>query len=302
MSRLISYRAGAMLAVLPLLLAAPASTQDTPAKYLLKEALPRVGDVATSEQVIAMDMEVAVQIEGSDEELPKFPVSNRSRERFTESVLKTDSKGPSLVKRTYLVAREQSIQLGQPQKIVTFARQGKTLTFSRTGSKVTVTPARGKLPADELAKLKKDFVDFQDLNFFPKKEVSPGEEWTVDPRQGKKLPQGLDQATVSARFEEVVPFQGRQCARIRVTLEMSGKAEQMPLTIRAEGDLYHDLELQRTLSAKLAGPVTMNGTLMQEGKTLTMDGTGTFTMSWTSQFAKAAGKPLPRAKPAPATP
>ncbi len=275
------------------LLSSGVRAQDEPRKYDLKENVFRAGDAYAREQVITMEMAVELREEGAPVALPGFTMVNRGREAFTDAVLKVDATGPTELRRIYQVAREAETGVpGQPDKVTTLPRQGKTLTFRRAGTKVTVTPSKGTLPAAELKKLREEWGDNSDVKFFPEKPVAVGEEWTVTSKPGEALAKGMDKLVAKGKLEEIVMFQGRECAKISVNVEMSGKAGELPMTISASGAVYHDLERQSSLSVDISGPASMSGKLKQNAGVIEMMGTGTFSLKETVRWSRVAGKPI----------
>jgi len=282
-------------------LAFPAAGQEPPPvqKYRLKESLPVKGDAYTQDGAFEMTMDIMAKVVGTDQQFGPLPMTFRQREKYSENVLEADKKGASHVRRTYSVSRSVNTpQPGQPPKTKTNVRQGKTVVMKRFAGKAVITATPGKLPADEIAELKKEFLKESHPEFFPEHEVAPGDEWTIEGEQAARIfgGAGFDKATMKARFEEIVPFQGRQCARVHVMLEIEGKADAMPMTMSVEGKIHHALDIQRTLSADLQGTVSMTSQLDQGGSKLDLEGTGPAKFTWTVSWLKSAGRPVPPPK------
>ncbi|MFN3653626.1 MAG: hypothetical protein ACK47B_28945 [Armatimonadota bacterium] len=275
-------------------LLATGSAAQQPKKYTLKE-LVAAGDVSTNESVMAVSMDVTLS--GSGLDLPPIRYASREREKYTETILAADSKGPSALRRVYSIARVQETnEAGQPETRV-LGRQGKTVTVRRSGGKTTVTVARGTLAAEERDELKGALED-SGFHFFPPRALAVGEEWAVDPKAAQRLFQGATKAELTGRLVGIKPFAGRQCAHVAITLDLEAAEEGAPGPLKAQltGDLYHALDLQRTLSARLRGPAGMTGTIDEDGVKGELNGQGTMELSWTSSWQKVAGKPVPAKK------
>jgi hypothetical protein len=303
-----SFRlAAAALPVLLLVLSAAGAQepQEAPRKYRLHEVDAAKGDVYVKESLGEMNMELQAKILGSDQVLPSIPMIYRDREKFTETVFALDKKGPSHLQRSYSAARTQSTGApGEPPKTVTHPRQGKTVVFQRVKGKLRITATPGKLPAAEIKKLTEDFEKPSDRKFFPDHEVGPGDEWSIEGAEAARLFGGgaYEKVNVKARFEDVVSFRGRQCAKVQVSILVEGKSNGIPMQMTLEGPIHHALDLQRTLSAEMSGAVTMKATIEQKPATVELDGAGIAKFSWSSQWLKIAGKPVPAPKAAPVSP
>jgi hypothetical protein len=159
------------------------------------------------------------------------------------------------------------------------------------GSKVTITPARGKVaPEDE----KGIVEEFQQSGspFFPEREVAPGEEWSVDPKIVAQALKGINKGEVKGKFEEVVPYGGRQCARIGIEMSLEGQpgGVPVPMTMKGSGKGYYALDVMRPLDLELSGPITMKGDTEQNGVRLQFDGQGMLQKKETHKWVKVAGK------------
>jgi hypothetical protein len=280
-------------------LTAAAAQEQTPRKYLLKEAPAAVGDVSVLERSDGFKMDVYGKPRDIEGAVPQsLPITRRGREKFSETVLAIDKDGASHVRRTYTIARRQdTVKPGGPVKIVVAGRQGKTITLLRKGGKVIVAAAKGKLTAPEIKNLQTQFKPGSDIKTFPDHEIAIGDEWTIENAEAAKR-QGLKSLILKCRLVELVPFQGRECAHVAVEMNMEADQNGFPLTWAMKGDLYHALDLQRSLSLKLSGPVEMKGSVKSNDLTIDLEGFGTGDFSLTQVWSKIAGKPLPPAKAA----
>ena len=68
--------------------------------------------------------------------------------------------------------------------------------------------------------------------------------------------------------------------------------EKYRMTMDMSGELFHAIDLNRTLTVQATGPITLKG---RDGNVdLTGEGTGEF--RWTHRPLKIAGKPVPAAR------
>jgi len=293
--------AGALAFSICVVVCAVAQEQPAAKKYLLKEAPAAVGDVSVTDRTNGFQMDVYGKPHGVEGAVPQnLPVSRRSREKFTETVLAVGKDGPTRVRRVYAIARRNDTpKPGLPAKVLVESRQSKTLTFVRAGGKITVTAATGKLTATETKSLAERFKPGSDVRTFPDHEVAIGDEWTIDNSAVGKL-QGIGKMILKCRFLEIVPFQGRECAHLSIEVNMESNADRFPLIWAIKGDVYHAIDLQRILSVQMTGPVEMTGSLKSNDITIDLEGIGTGDIKMTQTWSKIAGKPLPAPKPPPA--
>src|SRR5205807_10202057 len=111
---------------------------------------------------------------------------------------------------------------------------------------------------------------------FPDREVSPGDDWDVDPKAAKFL--GDASVTkANCHFQDVVDHDGHKCAHIRMTLEFTAKTGDQtspPLKISVAGDLYQALDIQRPVALDLTGTASMKGDVTENGMTFSLSGEG----------------------------
>jgi hypothetical protein len=276
---------------LALLLAASlASAAPAPQKYRLQDAAA-VGDASTTDQSMTMGIDLTLLIGGSPAQTLKY--GHHDQEKYTEWVLRMTGDRPTYVRRTYTVARSLESAPGADPKRTVFTRQGKTITLRQQGPRVVLSSPKGALAAAEAKELQSNFKP-SGFTFFPAHAVAVGEEWTVDPAKAAKFFPGTTKAEMKGRLEEIVQRSGHPCARVRVTLDLQAEGKEYPGPLKAslEGDLFHAVDIHRTVALHLTGPITMKGKIEQEGASVDLDGDGTMDMSWTSQWLKVAGKPV----------
>lgn len=288
------HRQRVRLASCLLLFVLSASAAFSQDKVRLKDAPATVGDAATHESTFEMSVNLVGKVDG--QELPPIPLSNRERKAYQETILGVGASKVNGFRRTYSVHRQAEVTPdGNKETVSTL--QGKTVTVKKVGSKTVVTVAKGKIDAAARQELTGEMQDNEMPDFLPAHPVAPGDEWTVDATKLKKsfgLKEGPTEASVKARFEEVVPRGGQRCARIHVVLKMGGTIKDAPLKLglEVEGDIYHSLTLNHMLEMNLRGPVTMEGTVNEGGKEILLSGTGSARMKMVSRYLKIAGKPV----------
>jgi hypothetical protein len=273
--------------VVTTLAAASATAQQ---KYRLRDTYS-VGDQCAVETIVDVTFNVSASAQGES----ALPVSvvNRDRRKYSEVILAVDKRGPSSVRRVYTLARGvRSDQYGNPID-QSSSLQGKTVVLRRQGSKVTMKPDRGKLSPEDQSRLMRELA-YSDLEAFPDREVAPGDEWTLDTRLAAQMYPEMQSTVIRYKFQEVVPYAGRSCARIHVTMDISGQPRNMPLpmTLKLEGDLYHALDLKRTVALEYSGPMTTQGDTSPSGIRVSINGRGNMKVKETRRWLKVRGKPV----------
>lgn len=277
------------LAVLALGAWAAAPAQEAAEqRFLLREA-SAAGDVSEVESTFSMVMDTKAVVEGKS--VPSITLSSRERQKYREEVLSADAKGPTGVRRTYTIAREAE-KTPEGEKVRVLSLQGKTLVLKKVKGKSVLTLAKGKLSPEDRAEVLDD-LDSDPSQFFSDKPVAVGEEWEADPKQLAATFGNLgaeSKASLRARFEEIVQKDGHRCARVSIRLQVEGMpaGEKYRMTMDMGGELFHALDLNRTLSVQATGPMTLKG--QDGGVDLTGEGTGEF--RWTHRPLKIAGKPV----------
>jgi hypothetical protein len=258
-------------------------------KYHLND-VAAAGDLVAIEKSTDMTMNLKVTVDG--QELPAFKMMNREREKYTTEILAADKNGkPTVIRRTYSVATGEETDAEGKQKAKVSSLQGKTVTIKVAAGKATVTATGGKLDPEDEKSLAEEFSG-SGSPFLPNREVAPGEEWTIDPKQ---LPAGLvgaEKADMKGRFTDVVDRGGHPAARIHIDMDVLGKfgGSPLPLAIKGAGEALFALDFQRPLTANLDGPFTIKGEMVQDGKKLQFDGDGTLKTTQTFAWQKVAGK------------
>jgi hypothetical protein len=260
----------------------------------------RLRDVASAGDLAAiesnMDMSLTIRSMANGQEGPSFSFENRETEQYTEEVLSVSKGDATGVRRSYTLAGSLETEPSGEKKVNVSPLQGKTVTIRRKGSQVDVTAAEGELD-DKTRKDLRFALDNHGRRFFPDRDVTPGDEWTVDPKVAARLFDGAEQAVLRGSFVEVVEHQGLRCARVRVNIDVSIREEGAPGPIRMnlEGDLYHALDLNRVLSLDVSGPVLMEGKIEEDGVVVELRGRGTTRMRVTQKWLKVGGKAVPGA-------
>ena len=206
-------------------------------------------------------------------------------------MLAVDRRGPSVVRRTYSIARTVTTDPQLHQTTEVSSLQGKTVTIRRTGEHVSVTSEPGKLSPQDEREMAGE-LSHTDEECFPDRDVAAGEEWPIDPHIMLALFPGMEKAEAQYHFQRVVPHAGHQCALIHVSAEVHGNAPgtPVPMTIKLDGELYHALDLKRTVSEDVMGPVTLEGRQQQGGVDLHVSGQGTVRIQETTRWLKVDGK------------
>ncbi len=239
----------------------------------------------------SVDLNLMLTIAAPGQDAAKLPLNSRQREKYSEETLAVGPQGTGAVRRVYTIARAVTLNPSLQEKRSVSPLQGKTITIRRRNGKVSVTVSPGQLDQRDRAVLAKA-LDHSDQEFFPDRDVAVGEEWPVDARLVSQIFPEVQKAEVKYQLQEVVPFAGHRCARVHVTMEVTGQPSGMPvpMTIKLSGDLYHALDLKRTLSTELSGPVTVQGELPQNGIRVNMSGEGTMKIKEVRHWVKVRGQ------------
>jgi len=283
----------ALLVALSLLAAGAVYAQQ---KQRLREVIA-AGDVVAVESTFHLD--VQVRVAGVPAEVPPRRFQTHARDKYTRSVLARSAKGTTAVRYAYAIARSIKTSPSGAQQVEVSSMQGKTVVVKRVGDKVivSVTKGKGKLTPEDHDAFVSD-LNNTNVDFYPAKEVGPGDGWTA-PSDSLAYPlPTADELTVEARFEEVVRHAGHPCARVRTTVTAEGANEEYAGTITASltGNVYLALDLQRTLAVDLSGPVTLKGEVKREDALVAFTGTGRMAVKESFSWLKVAGKPV-AAKP-----
>lgn len=277
-----------MIAILTIAASVGAGGQEK--KYRLRNVVA-VGDVSDTDDSMNMRVDLRGSVGGP--ELPPVDYFRRGRRKYRTTVLAVDkNQNPTAIRRTYSIVREIEAQIGGIPNQTVQSLQGKTVTLRRNASgKTTVTAAKGRISEEDRKELSDDLSEGGGA-FFPDRELGIGEEWNLDPKLIFKNLEGVERSTMKAKFAEVIPFQGHPRARIEMSFTLSGRLPDsgMRLEVTQTGDLYHAIDLQRTLAVSLDGPVTMQGQELIQGRTVFFTGEGTMEVEFSEHWSKVAGK------------
>lgn len=284
------------LAVFALFAATTASAQDKPASaktYRLRDTSD-VGDRLAVDSTFELNIQLRGTANGQN--VPPFDVFQREHEAYVESILAVDpSKTAVAIRRTYSLARSAESIFGGEVKTNRSALQGKTVTLTRKADKVTVAADKGNLEPDQADRFREDVESAPDRTLFPDREVAPGDEWPLDPRIFLRASlEGIDKAVVKAKFMDIVNYSGHPCARVEISLDSTFRLPDAPIeiSIAARGEIYHALDLQRTLSVFMNGPVKAKGQDFRQGLTVYFTGDGSMESKDSYRWTQVAGKPV----------
>ena len=274
-----------------MLLLASAGAQE-PEKVRLKYASAS-GDRHVSEG--GMEMQFDIHVTAGEQDVPVIKTASSEQEKYTQDVLGVDGRGrPTGIRRAYSVSRKSDTEPGADPKVRVTSLQGKTVAVRRTGGKVTVTTSGGKLaPEDHKSML--SVLDHPEQEFFPERDLGPGDEWQVDPKIARTIFKGGDStAQIRCKWEETVEYAGHRCARISIQMDIQGMPADSPgpLTMKLAGSLYHALDLGRMISIDFAGPIEMTGEKTENGVVYKFKGDGTMRIRESRRWLRVDGKTL----------
>lgn len=265
---------------------------QAPQKVRLKYASAS-GDRHVSEG--GMEMQFDIHVKAGDQEVPVVKTASSELEKYTQDVLGVDGKGrPTGIRRVYSVSRKSDTEPGAEAKERVTSLQGKTVAVRRAGGKVTVTSSGGKLHPDD-HKSMLSVMDHPEQEFFPDRELGPGDEWQVDPKIARTMFKGEGTAQIRCKWEETVEHAGHRCARISVEMDIQAMPMDSPgpITMKLAGNLHHALDLGRMLSIDFAGPIMMTGEKTENGVAYKFKGDGTMRIRETRRWLRVDGKPVP---------
>jgi hypothetical protein len=264
-----------------------------------------VGDRSIIEAI--SDTTLRLEASADGQAAPPIEATTRFREKYVEEVLALSGKAPAALRHQYLVARTSTPDpMGNPV-VETSSLQGKTFTIKRQGGKVMISPPGAKLTADDRKRLMRTLEQIR-IPFLPDREASINDEWPIDPDQAKLFFPQARTAALKARFEEVKPHAGYECARIRVTGDLDLTVEGIPGPVKAQitGDVYHALSIQRPVAIEFTAPLAVSTRTQQNGRSISITGEGTLTAKVLIEWQKVAGKtvatPARRTAPSERTP
>ena len=267
------------------------TAEQDPKKYRLRDVYA-AGDVCEFEASSDINAQVTGTV-GGRQELPPIDYFRRQRRKYRETVLAVDHRGrPTAIRRTYSIARRAENDINNQLHQEAAPLQGKTASARLgAGGKVTVN---GKNLSAEGRKEMASALETLRALFFPDRPVAVGEEWAARSGQLSHEFEGVDRVAVKGVLREIVAFEGHQCARVEISMEVGGKLVNSPVTakVKVTGDLYHALDLQRTLSARLIGPVEMTGQVPVKNTILDLRGDGSVETQDSIRWLKVAGKPV----------
>ncbi|MGC4015800.1 MAG: hypothetical protein QM755_14935 [Luteolibacter sp.] len=155
---------------------------------------------------------------------------------------------------------------------------GKTVIYTKSGSKWTGALESGSPTppqAKEIEKYEKKLEKSSDAAVYGSAARKVGETWTVD---GANIPfagnDGDTKGTLKLTFKGVETYEGRKCARLEGTLDITGKtdADQGGQSISMKGDTVILRAIEEMIDVKqdFKGKMEMNGTI--PGGTMSMSG------------------------------
>ncbi len=278
--------------------AAAFGQEGSPEKQVLKEIAVSVGDVYVISVRNNLEMQVRGVPEGSTEAVVDAPYVLNVQEKYTQSILAISGEKPTYFTRKYNISKvTRTKSAGEEPTTSVLPRHGKTLTVRVKGKAVTITSGKDKLPAPEIAALKRIFLSEGTVNPYPAHPVGPGDEWTKEGSEVVKDPSG-GVRRLQAKYLDVVQYEGHPCARISLTMEMNTEQGGIPIQTTMTGEVMHALDIHRDLSVNLSGDINAKSKITRNGITVDMSTQGISSFTQTEVWLKSKGKPVPKPKPA----
>ena len=236
---------------------------QTQSRYPLRNVIA-VGDRQLNDTTGEVSLTLTAR--SGNQEAPPIESTTRDREKYVEEVLAVQGNTVTRLRQQYLAARTFTTDPAGHHVLEPSSLDGKTLTIERKDGKVVISPASAKISAEDRKTLSQA-LDAIRIPFLPEREAAIGEEWTVTASQVQTLFPQARAGTMQARFEEVMPYAGRECAHVRLTGEIELAVEGIPAPVKAEltGDLYHALDIQHPVALQFAGPLSVDAQIKQAG-------------------------------------
>ena len=274
------------LPALGLLLAGGACVAQTPQTYRIKDTAA-AGDTAKMSE--DFDGSVTMTLHSAKVTSPPSPYGFHKTEQYRSQTLAASNGHTDRERRAYTVYR--SVDKGAGTDKTSTSLQGKTLLLERSGGQTKATGENGAISDAD----RKDLQDALNNtgSVFPDRALAIGDEWTPDSKAMGHRFGGAKDVTLRCKLLQVLDYEGHPCARIHYT--MTAKIPLSPtasMQMNLQGDGYHAIDLQRSLSLILKGPLTLTGSITEEGTKFQLTGTGTATMKMVALWEKVGDKPV----------
>ena len=230
-------------------------------------------------------------------ELDKNTHGERNHAKLVERIMSVDAASHvDCYRVAYSIAHQVDItpegDTGGDRSVL-----GKVITVRRTGDKVTITPDKGKIDDEDKAVLRSNMLNIERSEFsIPDRDIPVGEEWPVDGQRfirAFEFPHGTT-AKGNAKFVGIVENQGHKCAHIHMAVKVNLLTPGLTgeTTNDLEGDLYHALDIHKTLSMYLNGPITLTAREKVNGFDVDITGSGSADVALSIDYKMLAGKPV----------
>ena len=253
-------------------------------KYMLREK-NAAGDVKQNSESYTMGLTMHMAAQPAP-----FKMTEVEQQKYRTEILAVDAEGRATdLRRTYTVyTKKQEGTAGN--KVQTDKLQGKSARIRRVGGKVVVEAQNGTLDEGSRQELMTELDG--DIEYYSKRAVAIGEEWSSDSASVARAFKGAQNLSLRGRIVDIVPFGGHQCAHVKWKLSADMPTPQFTLKMNLQGESYEALDIHHTLSMVFSGPLTMSGKSKANGKTMNMTATGTAEMNTKTDWTKVGGKPV----------
>lgn len=216
---------------------------------------PQKGDKLVKNEKTEMAVKAKV-VAGDQEQTIEF--EQKGVERTTSEILEVADG--AVVKALLTVHEDVEEKKGPPTML--WEKMEKPLH----GRKITLTQKDGKVEHEGIEGLEEKVVKKLTLTdktsrIFPKTAVAPGDQWEVrgeDVREFLGADDDVKEGTIKVKLDSVKEIDGRRCAVLKTTIEMSGKAQgAIDLAMKLEADVVVWLDRGYALSVKGKGSLTM---------------------------------------------
>lgn len=279
-------------ALMTLLFVIPAQAQD-PISFTKK--IPAQGDVRLEAEKMAMDMKIAISLNGN-------PLQNIQQTKSEDESAQTtilESTDNSITKVLLKVIRKDSAETGPGgEKKTNSPIAGKSFILTKKDKEIAVTDAEGKAVNDDFAKaareegsnlFDKDFNQFAKI--LPDRPIKVGETITIKGEEALELFGGKDQSfsdgTFSLTLKGSKDIAGQKCAEFNVTMSLKGEPQKgINIDTTLKGSMLIDTSNSWPLKMNVTGPMTVKGLNETPQGKISFTGTGTMTIEHEASYSK----------------
>lgn len=193
--------------------------------------------------------------------------------------LEVEDGQPQRIKISHLESEERMRMSigpdGAQENVEQDALIGRSLLFTRDGQQWNRRLVGGEPTPEQQLVIDSYDVPWGD-DLVPDRKIHVGDDWVISGDQLAKY-SSYDAENISGQmrchFEQVLDFNGEECALISIQMDLTGKVEQEysgEVSISGEGYVYRSLTSKVDLATRIAGQVTFRAESMADGQRVSM--------------------------------